>query len=90
MFFSWVGWLQKKEKVEKRKKSLKRKEKKKLCHCSPILAIRPLTRSFYDLRKKVFRDVTDRQTNKQTDGHSDSMTELAQWADSVKRPLLKF
>ena len=24
------------------------------------------------------------QTNKQTSGHGDSMTELAQWADSVK------
>ena len=24
------------------------------------------------------------QTNKQTDGHGDSMTESAQWADSVK------
>ena len=27
---------------------------------------------------------TDRQTAKQTDGHRDSMTESAQWADSVK------
>ena len=27
---------------------------------------------------------TDRQTNRQTDGHGDSMTESAQWADSVK------
>ena len=27
---------------------------------------------------------THRQTNKQTDGHRDSMTESAQWADSVK------
>ena len=27
---------------------------------------------------------TDRQTHKQTDGHGDSMTESAQWADSVK------
>ena len=27
---------------------------------------------------------TNRQTNRQTDGHGDSMTELAQWADSVK------
>ena len=24
------------------------------------------------------------QTDRQTDGHCDSMTELAQWADSVK------
>ena len=26
----------------------------------------------------------DRQTNRQTDKHGDSMTESAQWADSVK------
>ena len=26
----------------------------------------------------------DRRTDVQTDGHHDSMTELAQWADSVK------
>ena len=28
---------------------------------------------------------TDTQTDKQTDGHRNSMTESAQWADSVKR-----
>ena len=27
---------------------------------------------------------THRQTDKQTDGHGDSMTESAQWANSVK------
>ena len=31
-----------------------------------------------------------RQTHKQTDKHGDSMTESAQWADSVKISLLKF
>ena len=30
------------------------------------------------------RGQTDTQTDKQTDGHHDSMTESAQWADSVK------
>ena len=35
-------------------------------------------RGLYDLRKWVFRDVTDTTlTDKQTDGHCDSMTELA-------------
>ena len=29
---------------------------------------------------------TNKQTDTQTDGHGDSMTELAQWADSVKKP----
>ena len=29
---------------------------------------------------------TDRQTNRQTGGYGDSMTESAQWADSVKNP----
>ena len=27
---------------------------------------------------------TDKQTDRQTDGHGNSMTESAQWADSVK------
>ena len=31
-----------------------------------------------------FHRQTDRQTDIQTDGHHDSMTESAQWADSVK------
>ena len=30
------------------------------------------------------RGQTDTQTDKQKDGHCNSMTELAQWADSVK------
>ena len=30
------------------------------------------------------RGQTDRQTNRRTNGHCDSMTEPAQWADSVK------
>ena len=29
---------------------------------------------------------TDRQTDKQTYGHSDSMTESTKWGDSVKIP----
>ena len=33
---------------------------------------------------------TDRQTNKHTDGHRDSMTESAQWADSVKSRCSEF
>ena len=32
---------------------------------------------------------TDRQTNRQTDGHGDSKTESAQWADSVKTVVWK-
>ena len=32
----------------------------------------------------MFRDVTNRHTHTQTDQHRDSMTESAQWADSVK------
>ena len=34
--------------------------------------------------KGTSREGTYRQTNKQTDGHLNSKTELAQWADSVK------
>ena len=38
-------------------------------------------------QKKLHGEGTDRQTNrqtdKQTDGHRDTMTESAQWADSV-------
>ena len=40
------------------------------------------------LEKKLHGKGTDRQTNRQTDkqtnGHGNSMTESAQWADSVK------
>ena len=32
----------------------------------------------------------DRRTYRQTDGHRDSMTESAQWADSVKRDISPF
>ena len=53
-------------------------------YCWPILAIRPLTTGLHELRKWVFRDGADRQTNKQTGGHGDSMTESAKRADSVK------
>ena len=38
---------------------------KTFCHCMPIIAIRPLTRSFQDLRKWVFRIVTDLETKRQ-------------------------
>ena len=34
--------------------------------------------------KKTASNGTDRQRDRQTDGHSDLQTELAQWADSVK------
>ena len=37
-----------------------------MCHCRPILAICPSTRSLQDTRKWVFWIVTDRKTNKQT------------------------
>ena len=37
-----------------------------------------------DLSKKTAPDGTNTQTNTQTDGHGNSMTESAQWADSVK------
>ena len=39
----------------------------KWCHCSLILGIRSLTKSLHDLQKWVFRDVTDKHTDKQTD-----------------------
>ena len=35
--------------------------------------------------EKNFTLDTNKQTNKHTDGHGDSMTESAQWADSVKK-----
>ena len=34
--------------------------------------------------KKLHGEGTDTQTNRQTDGYRDSMTESAQWAESVK------
>ena len=37
------------------------------------------------LKKCIGRGQTHKQTNRQTHGHRDSMTESAQWADSVKR-----
>ena len=48
-------------------------------HCIPIIAIRPMTRGLHDLWKKVFQNVTDRQTDTQTERHDDSMTETALW-----------
>ena len=53
-----------------------------MCHRSPILAILPLTRSLQDLRKRVFRNII---TDRQTEGHRDSMTESTQLAYSVRR-----
>ena len=52
-----------------------------MCHCSPILAIRPSTRGLNNLQKRWFELS---QTDIQTSGHLDSMTESAQWAISVK------
>ena len=46
----------------------------------PILAIYPSTRGLHNLRKRVFRDGTDTHAY----GHGNSMTESAQWANSVK------
>ena len=37
-----------------------------------------------DLSKKTAPDGTNKQTHRQTDGHGDSMTDLAQRAESVK------
>ena len=37
-----------------------------MCHCRPKLAICPSTRSFFDLQKWVFRNGTDRQTDRRT------------------------
>ena len=55
-----------------------------LCHCRPKLAISPLTRSFFNIWKWVFRDGSDRQTNKEIDGRT---LRLYDWislpADSV-------
>ena len=36
-------------------------------------------------QKKLHGEGTDTQTDTQTDKHRDSMTESAQWADSVKK-----
>ena len=55
-----------------------------LCHYRPILRILSLTRGLHDLRKWVFRDITERHTHTQTDRHDDSMTDPAQAAESVK------
>ena len=38
------------------------------------------------LEKKLHGEGTYKQTNRQTNGHCDSMTESAHWADSVKNP----
>ena len=52
--------------------------------------------NFVDTKKSRIRetlnlstdgDQTDRQTHIHTDGHGDSMTESAQWVDSVKLPI---
>ena len=73
-----VGWLQKPRKVEKRKKSSKRK-KKKIVSLHANISDTP-----FDQSSPVHREVgvlnCHRPTNRQTDGHCDSMTE----SDSVK------
>ena len=51
----------------------------------PILGIHSLTKSLHDTKKWVFCKGTHRPTDKQTDGHGDSMTESARRADPVKR-----
>ena len=48
-----------------------------------ILGGRNTTKSLHDLWKRVFRNVTDRQKDRQTSGHHDSRIESAKWADSV-------
>ena len=65
------------KKKKKKKKNHRNGRKEKLCHCSPILLIRPLTRSLHNLRKKGVLNC-HRQTNRETDGLWDSMTEFAQ------------
>ena len=60
------------ENIEKRKKSSKRKKNLTFCYGMLILSILPLT-----IERRCFN--CHRQTVRQTDGHGDSMTELAQW-----------
>ena len=50
------------------------------CVITSILGLRSLTRGLQDLWKRVFCDGTDRQT----EGHPNSMTESAKWADLEK------
>ena len=45
-----------------------------------ILGGRNFARSHHDLQKRVFRNATEINTSR----HCDSMTEMAQWANSVK------
>ena len=77
-----LGWLQNPRKLKSAENISKTNKKKnlKLCHCSPILEIR----SLHNLRKMVFWIGTNTQTDTHIGGHCDSMTESAQWADSVK------
>ena len=49
------------------KKNHRNRRRRKMCHCSTILAIRPLTRGLHDIQKRVFWIVTKRQTDTQTD-----------------------
>ena len=50
-----VGLLKITQKVENCNKKIPNgKKKNKMGHCSPILTIRPWTRSLYDLLKRVF------------------------------------
>ena len=61
-------------------KIIETKEEKNCVIAWEILGGRKLTRSLHNLRNRVFMNVTDIHTI----GHCDSMTELAQWGDSVK------
>ena len=51
----------------------------------PKLAICPLTIIFLELLKGVFCDGEDTQTDKQTDGHCDSMTESASVENKITK-----
>ena len=66
---SWLAPKTKKKKLKEKKEE--KKEEKNLEQKSPG-------------HQKVRVLNCQRQTNKQTDGHCNSMTESAQWADSVK------
>ena len=67
------------------KNHLNKTQKLELCHFMPKFAICPLTRSFFNLRKWVFRNGTHIQTDRQTDRRT---SQLFDWiglgADSVK------
>ena len=55
-------------------------QRKKIVSLQAKISDTPIYQKFFDLQKWEFWDLT----NTHTDRHGNSMTELAQWADSLK------